>query len=106
MLSERDTGRIVELKPDDIVHEIAVIYDVKSLNEGSLLGVVVADDQVFAYYTSSDDNRIARTEGRYTCLVVQSCKLAVGGFFSDMGDHNQAQPRKKIGMNFRKFMPI
>lgn len=64
LVSERDTGRIVSVR-DGRATEVARIADAEPGGEGGLLGIAVAptyatDRWVYAYYTTADDNRIAR----------------------------------------------
>lgn len=60
-MSERDSGRILELAEDGTAREVAVIEASASRGEGGLLGLAVDDqDRLFVYYTARNDNRIAR----------------------------------------------
>ncbi len=60
-MSERDSGRILELADDGSAREVAVIEASASRGEGGLLGLAADDqDRLFAYYTARDDNRVAR----------------------------------------------
>lgn len=64
LVSERDSGRILELIPTANgtynKHRIATIDEVSARGEGGLLGLAVRDGFVYAYFTSSRDNRIER----------------------------------------------
>ncbi len=61
LVSERDSGRILELAEDGTAREVAVIESSAARGEGGLLGLAANDQgQLFVYYTASDDNRIAR----------------------------------------------
>ncbi|MGO1385042.1 MAG: PQQ-dependent sugar dehydrogenase [Arachnia sp.] len=61
LVSERDSGRILELSEDGSAREVAVIEASAARGEGGLLGLAVDDqDRLFVYYTASGDNRIAR----------------------------------------------
>lgn len=61
LVSERDSGRILELAEDGSAREVAVIEASAARGEGGLLGLAVDDqDRLFVYYTASGDNRIAR----------------------------------------------
>ena len=60
LVSERDSGRIVELDRDGGHREVAVIDGVVASGEGGLLGIAVRDDWLYAYFTAADDNRIIR----------------------------------------------
>jgi len=64
LVSERDSRRILSVRDGD-VREVDVVEEADSGGEGGLLGIAVsptyAEDQlVYAYYTSNEDNRIAR----------------------------------------------
>ncbi|MET9329238.1 PQQ-dependent sugar dehydrogenase [Tsukamurella sp. NPDC003166] len=59
LVSERDRARIVEIvggKP----REVGRVDGVVARGEGGLLGIAVRDGDLFAYFTSADDNRIVR----------------------------------------------
>ncbi|MFD3507725.1 PQQ-dependent sugar dehydrogenase [Nocardia sp. NPDC058666] len=60
LVSERDSGRILEIGSGGTQHEVGVIDGVQAVGEGGLLGIAVRDGQLFAYYTAADDNRIER----------------------------------------------
>lgn len=60
LVSERDSGRIVELTGDGDVREVGVVEDVLHGGEGGLLGLAVHDDALFVYFTASDGNRVVR----------------------------------------------
>ncbi len=61
LVSERDSGRILELAADGNAREVAVIEQVVSRGEGGLLGLAVDEQgRLYAYYTAADDNRIVR----------------------------------------------
>lgn len=60
LVSERDSGRILELLPDGGTREVAVVAGVKHGGEGGLLGIAVDGDELYAYFTTPQDNRVAR----------------------------------------------
>ncbi|MFD3701994.1 PQQ-dependent sugar dehydrogenase [Nocardia sp. NPDC058658] len=60
LVSERDSGRILEIGSDGTQFEVGVIDGVEASGEGGLLGLAVRAGQLFAYYTAADDNRIER----------------------------------------------
>jgi glucose/arabinose dehydrogenase len=64
LVSERDTGTILELVPDGSVREITVVDGVLARGESGLLGLALAEDGtqrwLFAYYGTSTDNRVVR----------------------------------------------
>lgn len=61
LISERDSGRILELASDGTAREVAVIEESAARGEGGLLGLAVdRQDRLFVYYTATKDNRVAR----------------------------------------------
>lgn len=61
LISERDTGKILEYSPDGTVREVGTVAGVAHGGEGGLLGLAVASaapSTLFAYLTSATDNRI------------------------------------------------
>lgn len=70
VVTERDRGRILRVGPEVgadglVVAEVQTIDEVDPVGEGGLLGIAVspdyaADRTVFVYYTTGQDNRIAR----------------------------------------------
>ena len=62
LVSERDTARILELDDEGGAREVAVVDGVTPGGEGGLLGITVHDEQLYAYLTAGDENRIERFE--------------------------------------------
>lgn len=62
LVSERDSGRILELGPTGALREVGTVPDVAARGEGGLLGIAVQEGWLYAYYTAADENRIARFE--------------------------------------------
>lgn len=60
LVSERDSGRILELDASGGTREVAVIDGVSPGGEGGLLGIAVHDEYLYAYFTADDENRIER----------------------------------------------
>lgn len=61
LVSERDSGRILELSTDGKARQVAVIEGVPDRGEGGLLGLAVDDqERLYAYYTRGGVNRIVR----------------------------------------------
>ncbi len=59
LVSERDSGRVLEVLDGGSTRVVGTI-DAKHGGEGGLLGLAVADGQLFAYSTGDDGNRIQR----------------------------------------------
>ena len=62
LVSERDSGRILELADGDDPHEVGTIDRATPMGEGGLLGIAVQDDHLYAYFTAGDENRLERFE--------------------------------------------
>lgn len=60
LVSERDSGRIVELDSTGAQREVARLDGVRADGEGGLLGLAVRDEHLYAYYTGDGENRIER----------------------------------------------
>jgi glucose/arabinose dehydrogenase len=65
LVSERDSGRILRVRPGTEPQEVATVPGVAPRGEGGLLGVAVSPDYqrdrlVYAYLSTTDDNRIVR----------------------------------------------
>lgn len=61
LVSERGTARILEVAVDGSTREVAVIDGVEPRGEGGLLGIAVHEDELYAYFTASGENRIERS---------------------------------------------
>jgi glucose/arabinose dehydrogenase len=64
LVSERDTGRILSVDKPGNIKEVQTLPSVDN-GEGGLLGIALSPDYesdgyAYAYYTTSDDNRVAR----------------------------------------------
>ncbi|WP_328472706.1 PQQ-dependent sugar dehydrogenase [Actinoplanes sp. NBC_00393] len=65
LIAERDSGRILRLKPGADPQQVAEIPGVSAAGEGGLLGIAASpqfatDNLVYAYFTAATDNRIVR----------------------------------------------
>ncbi|MQA86265.1 MAG: PQQ-dependent sugar dehydrogenase [Streptosporangiales bacterium] len=65
LVTERDSTRLLRVTPSGEVSEVGQVRGAEPQGEGGLLGVAVSpsfarDRWVYAYYTSSSDNRIVR----------------------------------------------
>src|SRR4051794_27259772 len=64
LISERDSGRIRERLPQGGLRDVGTVPGVVHVGESGLLGLAVqspsAPKQLYAYLTTSDDNRVVR----------------------------------------------
>jgi glucose/arabinose dehydrogenase len=65
LVAERDSGRILRLRPGGAPQEVYRVPGVEARGEGGLLGLAVSpkyasDGLVYAYFTAAEDNRIVR----------------------------------------------
>ena len=61
LVSERDSGRILELSPDGTTRTIGDIPGVTAVGEGGLLGLAVdSQGRLYVYSTGTDGNRLQR----------------------------------------------
>lgn len=89
LISERDTGRIVELTGDDRPRDVGVVDGVEPRGEGGLLGIAVRDRSLYAYFTGDDENRIERFEltGAPGSFGLGRAETILGGLPA-AGNHN------------------
>ncbi|MDA0647213.1 PQQ-dependent sugar dehydrogenase [Nonomuraea ferruginea] len=63
LVSERNTGRIMRVRPGQAPTQVATVAGVSASGESGLLGIAVRDGWVYAYFTSTaGDNRLVRFE--------------------------------------------
>lgn len=60
LVSERDSGRILEVGAGGKVREVARIDDVSETGEAGLHGLAVDDNRLYAFFAAGTENRIAR----------------------------------------------
>ncbi len=60
LISERDTGRILELLDDGSTRVVGTVPGVAASGEGGLLGLAVAGRRLYAYSTGERENRVQR----------------------------------------------
>src|SRR5690606_35005928 len=65
LVGERNSGRVLRVRPGSTPQVVATISGVTAIGEGGLLGLAVSptftqDNYVYAYYTSANDNRVIR----------------------------------------------
>lgn len=73
LVSERDSGRVVEVAPDGATREVGTIDGVAASGEGGLLGLAVHDGELYTYLTTDEENRVERRE-----LTGDAGSLALG----------------------------
>lgn len=61
LLTERDTGRLLEVSDDGATTEVRT-FEVDPTGEGGLLGLASDGDALFVYYTGADGNRVVRVD--------------------------------------------
>ncbi len=93
LISERDTGNIVELTGDGTVRIVGTVPGVDHGGEGGLLGLTITEvggaTTLYAYLTSATDNRIVRMElrGAAGSYALGSPKPILTGL-DKAGNHN------------------
>lgn len=60
LVSERDSGRIVEVDEGGSQREVGAIDGATPSGEGGLLGITVHEGYLYVYFTAGDENRVAR----------------------------------------------
>ncbi|MEW1841972.1 PQQ-dependent sugar dehydrogenase, partial [Nonomuraea angiospora] len=61
LVSERNTGRILQVRPGQTPTQVATVSGVSASGESGLLGIAARDGWVYAYFTSTaGDNRLVR----------------------------------------------
>lgn len=63
LVTERDSGRVLRVRPDGAVTDLGTVPGVEHGGEGGLLGIAVAPgdaETVFVYVTTAQDNRVLR----------------------------------------------
>ncbi|MCI1748134.1 MAG: PQQ-dependent sugar dehydrogenase [Acidipropionibacterium sp.] len=89
LVSERDSGRLLELSADGTPRQIGQVAGVSAGGEGGLLGIAVRDTYLYAYFTAAGDNRIQRfpLTGKPGSLGIGAAETLVEGIPS-AGTHN------------------
>ena len=90
LISERDSGRVLELLGDGTTRTVGTVDGVVHGGEGGLLGIAVDDEQrLYAYSTGSDGNRVQRFEltGRPGSLGLGAAETILDGIPSN-STHN------------------
>ncbi|MFC6065940.1 PQQ-dependent sugar dehydrogenase [Streptomyces ochraceiscleroticus] len=129
LVSERDSGRVLELGRDGDSREVGTIAGARAMGEGGLLGLAVRDDHLYAYFTAIDENRIERyaIEGRAGSLRLGPPEEILGGIpaasyhnggriafgpdgmlyatAGDAGDGDRAQDRRALSGKILRMTP-
>ncbi len=89
LVSERDSGRILELDGRGSGREAARIAGVSPGGEGGLLGIAVRGEHLYAYFTAAAENRIERFAilGEPGALSLGDAEEVLGGIPA-AGNHN------------------
>lgn len=89
LVSERDTGSILELAPGGQATPLAQIARIEHGGEGGLLGIALHDEHLYAYVTTADDNRVLRAtlSGAPGSLVLGQLETVLEGLPA-AGNHN------------------
>ena len=129
LVSERDSGRVLEVTDDGGTREVGTVEGVSAGGEGGLLGLAVHDDHLYTYFTSADDNRVVRHEltGEPGSLALGDAETILDGIPSasfhnggriafgpddmlyvttgDAGETDRAQDRESLGGKILRLTP-
>ncbi len=130
LVSERDSGRIVEVSQSGELREIARLDDLMATGEGGLLGLTfLAPDQLFAYSTAESGNRIQQftlqgsagnlslsaprtlLDALPSASIHNGGRLAIGpdgmlyASVGDAGNPQQAQDLQQLGGKILRMAP-
>lgn len=75
IVSERESGRILELVPGAEPRELATVAGIAARGEGGLLGIAIDDDWLYLYATAAGENTVQRV-----LLVGEPGTLSAGDF--------------------------
>ena len=129
LVSERDSGRILEISSDGDAREVARLDEVEATGEAGLHGLAVRDDELYAFYAAGDENRIERfdllgeagslslgepetvLDGLPTGSFHNGGRLAFGpdgmlyATLGDTGDRDSAQDRQALSGKILRMSP-
>ena len=129
LVSERDSGRILEISSGGDAREVARLDDVEATGEAGLHGLAVRDDELYAFYAAGDENRIERfdllgevgslslgepetvLDGLPTGSFHNGGRLAFGpdgmlyATLGDTGDRDSAQDRQALSGKILRMSP-
>ena len=129
LVSERDSGRLLEISSDGDAREVARLDEVAATGEAGLHGLAVRDDELYAFYAAGDENRIERfdllgeagslslgepetvLDGLPTGSFHNGGRLAFGpdgmlyATLGDTGDRDSAQDRQALSGKILRMSP-
>lgn len=129
LVSERDSGRILEIGDDGQAREIGRIDEVSGSGEAGLHGLAVDDDRLYAFFAAGTENRIVRfdllgeagdlslgeeetiLDGLPTANFHNGGRLALGpdrmlyATLGDTGDRDSAQDEKALSGKILRMTP-
>lgn len=129
LVSERDSGRLLEISSDGDAREVARLDEVEATDEAGLHGLAVRDDELYAFYAAGDENRIERfdllgeagslslgepetvLDGLPTGSFHNGGRLAFGpdgmlyATLGDTGDRDSAQDRQALSGKILRMSP-
>lgn len=129
LVSERDSGRILEVSAGGDVREVGRIDDASASGEAGLHGLAVDDDRLYAFFAAGTENRIVRfdllgeagdlslgeektiLDGLPTANFHNGGRLAIGpdgmlyATLGDTGDRESAQDEKALSGKILRMTP-
>ncbi|WP_298417622.1 PQQ-dependent sugar dehydrogenase [Brevibacterium sp.] len=129
LVSERDSGRLLEISSYGDAREVARLDEVAATGEAGLHGLAVRDDELYAFYAAGDENRIERfdllgeagslslgepetvLDGLPTGSFHNGGRLAFGpdgmlyATLGDTGDRDSAQDRQALSGKILRMSP-
>ena len=129
LVSERDSGRLLEISSDGDAREVARLDEVEATGEAGLHGLAVRDDELYDFYAAGDENRIERfdllgeagslslgepetvLDGLPTGSFHNGGRLAFGpdgmlyATLGDTGDRDSAQDRQALSGKILRMSP-
>ncbi|UVI36584.1 PQQ-dependent sugar dehydrogenase [Brevibacterium spongiae] len=129
LVSERNSGRILEIAASGEVREVGRIDEASASGEAGLHGLAVDDEQLYAFYAAETENRIVRfdllgepgdlslggaetvLDGLPTANFHNGGRLAFGpdgmlyATLGDTGDRDSAQDEKELSGKILRMTP-